>query len=117
MNKPTEEQLHAAMHQVAARYQKPDRNVVESLTRAMSYVALMLNEMSLNADIPQCDANALKAGALMLASQSDELLAGGETDASADFYDRAVTAVVSAYTERMHQVARSPRINLKKTQK
>jgi hypothetical protein len=100
---PTESELHDSMHQVAARFQKPDRTAVQSMTRALSFVSLMLNEMSLNPDYKQCDRDALSAGALMLASQSDEIRAGGETEESADFHARSLAAVCRAYSRRMHE--------------
>lgn len=113
---PTESELHRRLHQVATQFQKPDRTAVQTMARAMSFVALMLKEMSLNADLKQCDADALSAGALMLASQSDEIRAGGETEESADFHARALAAVCRAYTARMHESARGSRLVKKQKQ-
>ena len=113
---PTESELHRSMHQVAAKFQKPDPTAVQTMARAMSFVSLMLNEMSLNADLKQCDADALSAGALMLASQSDEIRAGGETEESADFHARALAAVCRAYTRRMHESSIGTRLVKKQKQ-
>ena len=66
---------------------------------AMEHTACALHELALDGERTQAERDALTAGAMALVSLAKELEAGGETEASDDYLQRAFAAS-SSYTLR-----------------